>query len=132
MAEESRGIPVDERTRYPAFRVCGKLRGPLSTLAGEAGHRALLLRALTLAKVDIPWLATVEVKADGAIDYLVKSENRLTRADALKGEHTLVVQLLSLLVQFIGESLTLRLLRATWPDAIGSEKKRTPQRSISS
>ena len=36
------------------FRVCGKLRESLSTLAGAAGYRSLISRALTLAKKEAP------------------------------------------------------------------------------
>src|ERR1041385_86039 len=52
-----------------AFGVCEKLRAPLITLMGTGGFRALLLRALILAKSEVPWLRAVNVKADGSIDW---------------------------------------------------------------
>ncbi len=39
-----------------AFRVCERLRQPLSSLTGKAGFQALLSRALTLTKPEFPQL----------------------------------------------------------------------------
>jgi hypothetical protein len=50
-----------------AFRVCEKLRRPLTTLAGAIGFQSLMLRALTLAKRGAPSLSAVEVTADGSL-----------------------------------------------------------------
>jgi hypothetical protein len=50
-----------------AFRVCEKLRRPLTTLAGAIGFQSLILRALTLAKREAPSLSAVEVTADGSL-----------------------------------------------------------------
>ena len=49
-----------------AVRVCEKLRGPLVKFAGVAGFASLLSRALVLAKVEVPALGAVHVRADGA------------------------------------------------------------------
>jgi hypothetical protein len=92
-----------------AFRVCEKLRRPISTFAGATGFYALLARALTLAKRDAPGLSTVQVKPDGSLEGL--SEHRDDEAGAM-----LISQLLGLLVNFIGEFLTLRLVQDAWPD----------------
>jgi hypothetical protein len=46
--EAAAGKPIEAKT-YGACRVCDKLRDPLSTLAGVAGYKSLLSRALTLA-----------------------------------------------------------------------------------
>ncbi|MGB9265912.1 MAG: hypothetical protein WCB56_10705, partial [Terriglobales bacterium] len=53
-----------------AFRVCAKLRRPLITLAGVAGFRSLLSRALTLARAEAPSLSAVQVAADGSVKGL--------------------------------------------------------------
>lgn len=98
-----------------AFRVCGKLRSPLSRLLGVEGFRSLLLRAQALAAAEVPWLANLEIKADGSWDDLKGLEDKLD-ADALaEGEVFLVGQLLGLLVIFIGPALTLKLLHDIWP-----------------
>lgn len=97
----------------PAFRVCEKLRAPLATLLGNAGFHALLARALALASQEVPWLRSVHVQGDGTLDGLDESPAHMREltADGI----VLVAQLLGLLVAFIGEKLTLQLVRETWP-----------------
>ena len=93
-------------------RVCEKLRVPLSTLAGVAGYRALISRALALAKAEVPSLAAVHVRMDGYLE--------VPRGDMDKtqyGDVALVAKLLGLLGTFIGEALTMQLVRDVWPDA---------------
>ncbi|MGD0443576.1 MAG: hypothetical protein ABSA39_06530 [Edaphobacter sp.] len=94
-------------------RVCDKLRRPLTTLAGAAGFRSLLARALTLAKQESPVLGAWEVKPDGSLQSL--------SGEAAQAGAVLIAQLIGLMITFIGESLTLRLLHDVWPDLPGSE-----------
>jgi len=89
-------------------RVCDNLRRPLSTLAGAAGFRSLLARALTMAKRESPALGGWEVKEDGALEVL---NGEVTPSGAV-----LIAHLVGLMITFIGESLTLRLLHDVWPD----------------
>lgn len=98
-----------------ACRVCEKLRQPLSALAGIAGFRALMAHALSLAKAEAPCLDAVRVEADGSLEGLGDPE--LKQEDAPQGGVVLVAQLIGLLVLFIGEALTLRLVKSEWPDA---------------
>ena len=94
-----------------AFRVSEKLRRLLSTLTGATGFRSLLSRALTLAKTQVPCLNMVQVNADGSLEGL---------SEFCDGEAgvMLIAQLLGLLVNFIGEPLTLRLVDDAWPDLL--------------
>jgi hypothetical protein len=94
-------------------RVCDKLRRPLTTLAGAAGFRSLLARALTLAKRETPLLGTWEINSDGLLQGL--------NGEAAQPGAVLIAQLIGLMITFIGESLTLRLLHDVWPDLPGSE-----------
>ena len=94
-------------------RVCDKLRRPLSTLAGAAGFRSLLARALTLAKQESPVLGAGEVQPDGSLQGL--------NDEAAQSGAVLIAHLIGLMVTFIGESLTLRLLHDVWLDLPGSE-----------
>jgi hypothetical protein len=96
-----------------AIRVCEKLRRPLSTLAGTTGFRALLGRALTLAKAQDPHLTGTRVQPDGSLVGL--SELRNKEEDGPAGL-ALIAQLLGLLDAFIGQDLTLRLVADVWPD----------------
>ena len=59
-----------EPTQSAAFRVCAKLRAPLITLAGVAGFRSLLSRALTLARAEAPSLSAVQVAADLSLIHI--------------------------------------------------------------
>ncbi len=92
----------------PAIRVCEKVRHPLARLAGAAGYHALLSRAMVLAKQDYPTLCEWEVKPDGSL--------RGVEGDARQGGEVLVSNLLRLMFTFIGELITLQLLRDVWPE----------------
>jgi len=98
-----------------AFPVPEKLRPTLSMLVGNAGFRTLLARALTLATAEIPWLRGVKVNADGALEGWEEPYVQLGPDKFLEGRVVLLAQLLGLLVAFIGESLTVRLVREVWP-----------------
>ncbi len=90
------------------FRACDKLRRPLSTLLGTLGYRALVLRALTLARRESSQLESVRVKEDGSLD-------KIEPTSAVAGT-VLTEQLIGLLLSFVGEAITLRLLHDVWPD----------------
>jgi hypothetical protein len=99
-----------------AFRVCEKLRQPLSRLAGVAGFRSLVSRALALGSAEVRWLKAVHVKADGSLEALAEAEARLSESDIAEGEAVLIAHLIDLLATFIGEGLTLSLVKEAWPD----------------
>lgn len=103
-----------EAAKSAAFRVCEKLREPLSTLTGVAGFRSLLARALALASDEIRWLKAVHVNADGSL--VGPDGAQLSDAEAAEGEAVLVTQLIDLLVTFVGEALTVQLLQQAWPE----------------
>jgi len=82
---------------------------------GNEGFRALLSRALALANVEVPWLETVHVKADGSMEGLNEIKAQVEPEDIAEGSVVVFAQLLGLLVAFIGETLTLRMVREVWP-----------------
>ena len=100
-------------------RACEKLAAVLTAFAGASGFRALLTRALTLAKLQAPSLAGVQVLEDGSLTGFdeMGAETSLEEAG---GGQVLVAQLLDLLNIFIGKQLTLRLVQDAWPDASSS------------
>ena len=108
LAYEAGGAGAAMPNTPAVSRVCDKLRRPLSTLAGAAGFRSLLARALTLAKRESPALGTWEVKADGSLEGM--------DGEAASSGAVLIAHLIGLMTTFIGESLTLRLLHDVWPD----------------
>jgi hypothetical protein len=100
-----------------AFKVCESLRGPLSSLAGAAGFTALLSRAVVIAGAEVDWLRGVHVKSDGTLSGLAELDENLSPEEQSAGEIVLVANLLALLMTFIGEKLTMELLRDIWPRA---------------
>jgi hypothetical protein len=99
----------------PSFRVCEKLRQPLSRLVGTAGFRALLSRALALAGDEMRWLKAIHIAADGSLEGLDDMLVDVSPHEIGEGEVVLVAQLIGLLVTFIGAGLTMRLLHEAWP-----------------
>src|ERR1039457_4146256 len=106
-----------EPAESAAFRVCERLRRPLITLAGVAGFRSLLSRALTLARAEAPSLSAVQVAADGSLKGLDELASQTNKEQARDGGDILIAQLLGLLLTFIGEDLMLRLVKDGWPEA---------------
>ena len=94
-------------------RVAEKLRHPLSRLAGGNGFRMLLIRALTLAKAQVPALIPVQVKPDGSLEGFSDLGNQ---AEAAGAGVMLIAELLGLLAAFVGETFTLSLVLDVWPD----------------
>jgi hypothetical protein len=104
------------KTKTPAAcLVSEKLRPHLSTLMGNLGFRALLSRALVLANADVPWLRAVHVNAEGSFEGLDELGAQVDPDEIFEGCVVLLARLLGLLVAFIGEDLTLRLVREAWP-----------------
>jgi hypothetical protein len=63
---------------------------------------------LTLAQRESPALRAWEVKADGSLEVL--------NGEAVPSGAVLIAHLIGLMITFIGEALTLRLLHDVWPD----------------
>jgi hypothetical protein len=99
----------------PPFSVGEKLRPHLATFMGNVGFRALLSRALVLTNQEVAWLRAVRVKADGSFEGLDELDAQVDPGVIAKGRLVLLAQLLGLLVAFIGEDLTLRLVRGVYP-----------------
>ena len=115
IAYETRGNKFSE-TKTPAiFLIDEKLRPHLATLMGKVGFRALLSRALVLTNAEVPWLRALHVNADGSLEGLDELDAQVDPKEIFEGRVVLLAQLLGLLVAFIGENLTLRLVREVWP-----------------
>ena len=103
------GSHVDE-----AAVVVDKLRLALIKFAGTDGFVSLMRRALVLARADVPALKYVKIDADGRLEGLEQIvADQTTEDDAAVA---ITSHLLGLLVTFIGEPLTLGMVRAAWPD----------------
>ena len=96
-----------------AMRVCETLRISLTRFAGADGFKSLLSRALALASAEIPSLESVKIGTDGRLEGFGQlASDSITEKAAV----AITANLLALLVTFIGESLTLSLVREAWPD----------------
>ena len=100
-----------------AVQVVEELRMRLIKFAGVDGFRSLLSRALTLSKAEVPSLSLVRVSANGSLEGFDGIGQSQEGGAARQAGIVLVAHLLALLVTFIGEPLTLRLVRDAWPDA---------------
>ena len=109
---------------HEAVLVSDRLRTSLARFAGLDGFTSLLRRALVLAREEVPVLQSVKVGGDGRLVGLeqldVETGTSAARAGGAPGDGAAVAitaHLLGLLVTFVGEPFTLRLVREAWPDA---------------
>ena len=134
IVHEARGNKSSVMKVAADFSACEKMRPHLATLVGNGGYHALLSRALALAQAEVPWLRVVRVKAEGTLEGVEQHRAQLAPDKFFEGKVVLFVQLLGLLVAFIGEDLTLRLVRKVWPNVkldgleCGTERKKNAKR----
>jgi hypothetical protein len=110
IANEGAAGNTSEPMEFAAFRVCETLRRPVCALAGVPGFRSLLSRALTLARAGAPCLSAVQVAADGSLEGLDELGRQIDKDQVREGGVILISQLLGLLLTFIGEAMTSRLV----------------------
>lgn len=99
-------------TTASAMSVCEKLRQSVCALAGVDGYRALLSRALVLARAEAPSLNSLQVTAEGNFQSLGDS---VPQADQGNAGEIFIAQLLGLLLNFLGAALTLQLVGDAFP-----------------
>lgn len=113
-----------KRSRAPAAlaeameKSCRRLHERLDPLIGTGGFRALLARALHLATKDFPWLDAVRVEEHPSCELKgLREAVKGSDAAAVNGALVLVLaNIIWLLVTFIGEDITLGLVRDVWPE----------------
>jgi hypothetical protein len=129
VAQEALTEQGSESPLAPTLRAVEKLRIPLTKVAGTQGFRSLLARALTLANAYAPSLGPLRIGNDGSLQGAVDPPAPQTASEAADGGTALLAEMIGLLLLFIGETLTLQLLRASWPDVslqhIRTEQKET-------
>ncbi len=108
LAYEAAAQHSSESSGAAASRVCQKLGYPLSKLIGTDGSRAILVRALTLARREAESLDTVKVTDTGVLEGLTGETEQVSAV--------LVANVIELLLTFLGEPLTLKLVHDTWPE----------------
>ena len=125
LAYEAVAGKSSEPMESPALRVYEKLRQSLSAFAGVSAFESLAFRALTQAKSESPGLWAVQVAAGGSLQGLGEFEPQIKMEKDLAGELPgddggiiLIARLLGLLRIFLGEALTISLLRNAWPGEV--------------
>ena len=102
---------------HEAVVVIEKLRIILTKFAGAEGFASLLRRALKLTSADVPALQSVKIGTDGRLEGFEQIvADKGTGAAGDEAAVAITAHLLDLLVTFIGEPLTLTLVRAAWPN----------------
>jgi hypothetical protein len=118
VAAEAKVASRSTETKRPAaFLVCDRLRPHLATLMGSTGFNAFLSRALALGRSEADWLYAVALTGDG-LGLSEKAGEKVGPEVMTEGGVVLVAQLLGLLVAFVGERLTLRIVREVWPKGL--------------
>jgi len=118
LAIEAAGRTATDASVHEAVRVCEKLRLSLTRFVGADGFEALQRRAIALACADDPSLQHITVNSDGSLEGLedLVADATNSREGSTEVATAIIVHLLGLLVTFIGEPLTLRLVHVAWPD----------------
>ncbi len=111
-----------------AERASRKLGSRLARLITVVGYRALLARALHLARDEFPFLSGVRAGEtdDASFDGLRAKTDGVEPASLRAALTTVLAGVLGLLTTFIGEDLTLRVVRDVWPEAPFGETRAWP------
>ena len=115
IAHETSGNKPSATNGTVDFAVIPKLRPMLTNLMGNVGFSALISRALALASKKVRWLAKVHINSDGSFQGMDELVEQIDADEFFEGQVVLLAQLLGLLVAFIGENLTWRLVGDVWP-----------------
>jgi hypothetical protein len=105
-----------------ARRAYDDLARASASLIGQGGVDALTGRALHLAQREYPWLAATRdaAREEGPFTQVIFCLERQDPAVAIEAAGAVFAMFTGLLVTFIGEPLTARLLRQAWPDAFSN------------
>lgn len=121
LAMEAANHGGSEQHLLEAARLCATLQASLERFAGPDGFNALLRRALGLARAEVPSLEGATVTHDGQLQGVELYSPGSTQGQTQNENQaavTIVAYLLWLLITFIGEPQTMRLVRDAWPEAV--------------
>jgi len=119
LAQHAGSAADAEALAAAARRAYDDLARVSAPLIGQVGVEALTGRALHLAQREYPWLAQTREpeQAERPFTEVIACLERQDPAVAIEAAGAVFATLTGLLVTFIGEPLTARLLRQAWPDA---------------
>jgi len=113
---EAASQSASDTQEHAAVRVCEKLRISLTRFVGAVGFASLMRRSLALARTEFPSLQNITVNPDGALEGLEEFANQASH-DGGQASIAIAMHLLRLLATFVGEPMTLRLVREAWPSS---------------
>lgn len=123
LAHEAGSKQTPEAVAEAGQRIFQKLYLQMARLFGQAGFAAVSARALHLAQLDFPFLGgvAIEIKEEACLTRLRESLLGKPSAVASDAVAAFFANLIWLLMTLIGQDLTLRLLRDTWPGVLPQE-----------
>ena len=110
---------ASEQVGSVTLRAYEKLRRCLGELAGPAGFLSLASRALAAARSETPYLSGVQLIANGDLTGMIAIESSINfdKDGDYEAGASFISHLLGLLLIFLGQALTINLLRDVWQDA---------------
>ncbi len=97
------------------FRVIEQLCAKITEVSGNTGLQTMLSRALSATRADFPWLRSAKASKTGGLVGLDQVHPPPDSEEAMRGELAVLGSLIELLRSFLGDGVTLQLLRSLWP-----------------
>jgi hypothetical protein len=126
LASEGGSASDSEACAAAAGRIYDKLDAHLAPLIGRAGVQALFARSARLAQSELVPLTEVAAGADGSTKLRAHLQS-LEPAVAIETAAALFGTFLDLITTFIGERLTVQVLRNAWPAMKETAPRETPR-----
>ena len=114
LASEGGPWSSSEACAAAAWRVYEKLNARLAPLLGLSGIQALFVRSAKLAQAEFPTIA--EMATPEGLTRLGPCLQALDPAIAAEAAATLFGTFFELMTTFVGERLTVLVLRSAWPE----------------
>ena len=129
LAQRSRTPSDPEALAAAAQGAYDDLARVSAPLIGQGGVNALTDRALHIARREYPWLVVTreEARTEEPISQALICLKRQEPAVATEAANAVFATFTGLLATFIGEPLTMRLLRKAWPDALSDASSEEPK-----
>jgi hypothetical protein len=99
-------------------RACVRLQDRLVPLVGPDGFRIMLTNAIDITRSEHSFLQAIDARAelDGCFVNLAEAVKGRLPEEALAAVTRLLAEFIGLLGSFVGDALTLRLVRGAWPE----------------
>lgn len=99
----------------PRFHVIEELCGKIAAVNGNTSLQALLSRALFAIRSDFPWIRSATASPHGMLEGLEAVQPTPDPEEVMQCELAILGSLIELLRSFLGNGITVQLLRSLWP-----------------